>query len=162
MSRETNAREGAAQATGDVIDDVALVAPRGSTFARVLGATAGVGLGGTNSASWGVAGALIADRLSSQASGSDPSIVLAISKDNLHVLGRNSTAVVGPWSDLELVASIPRPRLAVERHHRGITLVVELTDTETGVTLEFEARPFGNLGVKDLLKDLQDSGTGDS
>lgn len=155
MSREKSAREGAEQATGDHIDDVALVAPRGSTFARVLGATAGMGIGGSNAASWGVAGALIADRLSSAASGSDPSIVLATSKDTLYVLGRNSTAVVGHWKDLELVASIPRARLAVERQHRGTTLAIELTDTDTDVTLEFEARPLGNLGVKDLLKDLE-------
>ncbi|WP_263092107.1 hypothetical protein [Curtobacterium sp. RIT-PI-V] len=156
MSRETHAREGAEKATGDHILDVALVSPKGSTFARVLGATAGAGLGGNNGASWGVAGALIADRLSSTAHGTDPTTVLAIAEDKLHILGRDATGIVGHGKDLELVATIPRSSLAVERHHRGTTLAIELTDTTTGVTLEFEARPLGNLGVKDLLRELEE------
>lgn len=155
MSRESSAREGAEQATGERIIDVALVSPRGSTFARVLGAGAGTGIGGTNAASWGIAGAMIADRLSSQKAGVDPTTLLALSEHNLHILGRDSTALVGHWNDLERVASIARNSLSVARHHQGTVLAIELTDISTGVTLEFEARPIGNLGVKDLLKELQ-------
>jgi hypothetical protein len=154
--REDSARAGASRAVGQDVLDVALVSPRGSTFARVLGASAGSALGGSNQASWGVAGALIADKLNSRAAGSDPTTVLALTEDKLHVLGRNSTALVGHWDDLQIVATILRSTLAVARHHRGTTLVVELTDTTTGVTLEFEARPLGNLGVKDLLRQLDD------
>ena len=155
MSRESSAREGAEQATGEAIIDVALVSPKGSTFARILGAGAGTGIGGANTASWGVAGAMIADRLTSQKTGEDPTTVLALSADKLHILGRDSTALVGHWKDLEHVASIPRDSLSVARHRQGTTLAIELTDITTGVTLEFEARPIGNLGVEDLLKELQ-------
>ena len=47
MSREDHAREGAqAVIPDDEILDVAVVMPRGSTFAGVLGAAAGVAAGG--------------------------------------------------------------------------------------------------------------------
>jgi len=157
MSREEKARDGAAAATNDDILDVAVVMPRGSTFAGVVGATAGVGLGaGTSSTTaWGVAGGLIGQRMASASKGSYPSIVLAASPTKLHILGRERTGVVGGWKSLLPVAYIERANLDVKDRHRGTVHVIELTDTTTGTTLEFEQQNIGGLGLKDLLRSLR-------
>ncbi|MBB3156907.1 hypothetical protein FHS07_000591 [Microbacterium proteolyticum] len=156
MSREEHAREGAQAAiSDDDIVDVAVVMPRGSTKAGVLGAAVGVGFGGGNQMAWGVAGSMIGQRAHSASHGSYPSIVLALSSTKLYVLGRRSTGLVGGWKDLQPVAHIDRDRLAVERRHSGTVRVIELTDTTTGTTLEFEALNIGGLGLDDLLADLE-------
>jgi hypothetical protein len=157
MGREEKARDGASAATKDQILDAAVVMPRGSTFAGVLGATAGVGLGAgtSNATAWGVAGGIIGQRISSASKGSYPSIVLAVSPTRLHVLGRERTGVVGGWKNLHPVAYIERSNLDVKDHHRGTVHVIELTDTTTGTTLEFEQQNIGGLGLKDLLRFLR-------
>ncbi|MET1016563.1 MAG: hypothetical protein ABWX76_07075 [Leifsonia flava] len=157
MSREESAREGAQSVVpDDEILDVAVVMPRGSTFSSVLGATAGVALGGNNQTAWGVAGGMLAQRANSASKGSYPSIVLAASATRLYVLGRTSTGLVGGWKNLHPVTYIERSNLAVERHQRGTVRVIGLTDTTTGTTLEFEAQNIGGLGLKDLLAELGD------
>ncbi|KQQ94183.1 hypothetical protein ASF62_08570 [Leifsonia sp. Leaf325] len=157
MSREESAREGAqAVVPDDEILDVAVVMPRGSTFSSVLGASAGVALGGNNQTAWGVAGGMLAQRANSASKGSYPSIVLAASATRLYVLGRTSTGLVGGWKHLHPVTYIERANLAVERHQRGTVRVIGLTDTTTGTTLEFEAQNIGGLGLKDLLAELGD------
>lgn len=157
MSREEHAREGAqAVISDDEILDVAVVMPRGSTFASVLGAAAGSTLGGPNATAWGVTGGLLAQRTNSARRGSYPSIVLAVSATRLYVLGRESTALVGGWKDLHPVAHIERSRLTVHRHRRGTVSIIELTDESTGTMLEFEAMNVGNLGIKDLLGSLEE------
>jgi hypothetical protein len=157
MSREEKAREGAAAATGDEILDVSVVMPRGSTFASVLGAAAGVGLGGSsgNTVAWGVAGGMISQRVASASKGSFPSIVLAVSPTRVHILGRKRTGLVGGWKKLEPVAYIDRSNLAVSDRHRGTVHVIELTDTITGTTLEFEQQNIGGLGLKEVLTQLK-------
>lgn len=151
---EKHARDGAQAAVGDdEILDVAIVMPRGSTFASVLGSAAGVGLGGNNSTAWGVSGGLLAQRAQSASHGSYPSIVLALSETKLYVLGRARTGV-GGWKNLHLVAHIDLGSLEVTRHRRGTVQVIELTDTATGTTLEFERQNIGNLGINDLLAQL--------
>ena len=157
MSREEHARAGAqAVIPDDTILDVAVVMPRGSTFASVLGAAAGASAGSAlgNPTAWGVTGGIVSQRIHSASKGSYPSIVLAVSADRLYVLGRRSTGLVGGWKDLHPVAQIERRHLAVARSHRGTVPVIELTDTTTGTTLEFEAAHIGTLGVKDLLASL--------
>jgi hypothetical protein len=152
---EEHAREGAQAAIpDDEIIDIAVVMPRGSTFASVLGAAAGVGLGGNNPTAWGVTGGMLAQRANSAAHGSYPSIVLALSATKLYVLGRTRTGLVGGWKTLHPVAHIERANLTVNSHHRGTVRVLELTDSTTGTTLEFEAQNIGGFGLKDLLAGL--------
>ncbi|SMQ68392.1 hypothetical protein [Agreia sp. VKM Ac-1783] len=155
MSREEHAREGAqAVIPDDEILDVAVVMPRGSTISGVLGAAAGVGLGGNNQTAWGVAGGMLAQRANSASHGSYPSIVLAVSATKLYVLGRTSTGLVGGWKHLHPVAHIDRSNLEIGRRQSGTVRVIELTDTTTGTKLEFEAQNIGGLGLKDLLAEL--------
>ena len=155
---EENAHKGAQAALpDDEILDVAVVMPRGSTFAGVVGAAAGVAAGSSgNTTAWGVAGGMLAQRANSAAKGSYPSIVLALSPSRLYVLGRSSTGLVGGWKHLHPVAYIDRGNLAVERHHHGTVRVIELTDTTTGTMLEFEAQNIGGHGLNDLLRALDD------
>lgn len=169
MSREEHAREGAqAVIPDDEVLDVAVVMPRGSTFAGVLGATAGVVGGGNNPTAWGVVGGMVGERVNAASKGSYPSIVLALSPTRLYVLGRTRTGLVGGWKNLHPVAHIERRDLEVTRHHRGTVLVLGLTDSTTGTTLEFEAQNIGGLGLKDLLADIggreihEDHAEGDS
>lgn len=155
MSREEHAREGAqAVIPDDEVIDVAVVMPRGSTFAGVLGAAAGVVGGGGNTTAWGVAGGMIGQRVSAASHGSYPSLVLALTPTRLHVLGRTSTGLVGGWKHLHPVAHIERADLEVTKHHSGTVLVIGLTDTTTGTTLEVEAQNIGGLGLKDLLGEV--------
>lgn len=157
MSREEHAREGAQAAVGDdEVIDVAVVMPRGSTKSGILGAAVGVGFGGDNPTAWGVTGGMLAQRASSASKGSYPSIVLALSATRLYVLGRSSTGIVGGWKDLHPVAHIDRANLKVHRRHSGTVRVLELTDTTTGNTLEFEAMNVGGLGLDNLLAELRD------
>ena len=157
MSREEHAREGAqAVIPDDEVLDVAVVMPRGSTFAGVLGAAAGVaGGGGGNTMAWGVAGGMIGERVNAASKGSYPSLVLALSPERLYVLGRKSTGLVGGWKNLHPVAHIERKDLEVTKHRRGTVLVIGLTDTTTGTTLEVEAQNLGGLGLKDLLGEVE-------
>ena len=153
---EKSARHGAQVAIGDdEILDVALVMPRGSTLAGVMGAAAGVGLGGANSTAWGVSGGILAQRANSAAQGTYPSIVLAVSATKLYVLGRTRTGI-GGWKNLHMIAHIDRDSLAIRRRHSGTVRVIELTDTTTEATLEFEAQNINNLGLKDLLAELSE------
>ncbi|MBN9211585.1 MAG: hypothetical protein BGO45_07070 [Microbacterium sp. 71-36] len=156
MSREEHAREGAqAVLPDDRIIDVAVVMPRGSTKSGILGAAVGAGLAGDNQLAWGVAGGMVGQRAHSAAHGSFPSIVLALSETKLYILGRRSTGLVGGWKDLSPVAHIDRDHLEVNRRHSGTVRVLELTDTTTGTTLEFEAQNIGGLGLDDLLGRLE-------
>lgn len=157
MSREEHARAGAqAVIPDDTIVDVAVVMPRGSTFASVLGAAAGASAGSAlgNPTAWGVAGGIVGQRALSASKGGYPSIVLAVSADRLYVLGRHTSAMVGGWKDLHPIAQIERSHLSVARSHRGTVPVIELTDITTGTTLEFEAAHIGTLGIKDFLASL--------
>ena len=155
MSREEHAREGAQSVIeDDEVLDVAVVMPRGSTKSGVLGAVVGVSFGGDNQTAWGVAGSMLAQRAHSASHGSYPSIVLAASASRVYILGRRFTGLVGGWKDLELVAHIDRSVLDVNTRHSGTVRVIELTDTTTGKTLEFEAQTVGGLGLNDLLKQL--------
>ncbi|TQJ30636.1 hypothetical protein [Microbacterium sp. SLBN-146] len=156
MSREEHAREGAQAAIpDDEIVDVAVVMPRGSTFAGVLGAAAGVAGGGSNTMAWGVAGGMIGERVNAASKGSYPSLVLALSPARLYVLGRRSTGLVGGWKNLHPVAHIERANLEVTKRRRGTVQVIGLTDTTTGTTLEVEAQAVGGLGLKDLLGEVE-------
>ena len=155
MSKEEHAREGAqAVIPDDEVVDVAVVRPRGSTLSGVIGAVAG--MGGNRGAAWGVAGGMIGQRINSAAKGTYPSIVLAVSPTKLYVLGRHTTGLVGGWKNLEPVTFIDRDNLSVDRRHHGAVGVLELTDTTTGTTLEFEPQAIGDLGLKDLLTSLDD------
>jgi len=157
VSREEHAREGAqAVIPDDEVIDVAVVMPRGSTFAGVLGAAAGVaGGGGGNTMAWGVAGGMIGERVNAASKGSYPSLVLALSPERLYVLGRQSTGLVGGWKHLHPVAHIERKDLEITKHRRGTVLVIGLTDKTTGTILEVEAQNIGGLGLKDLLGEVE-------
>jgi hypothetical protein len=157
MSKEQHARDGAQAAVpDDEILDVAVVMPRGSTLAGILGAAAGGAAGGSNQLAWGVAGAMVAQRTASAAQHSYPSIVLALSPTRLYVLGRKSTGLVGGWKHLHPVAYIERSNLSVSHDRHGTVRVIGLTDTTTGATLEFDVQNIGDLGIKELLGDLED------
>lgn len=157
MSREEKARAGAQAVVGeDEILDVAVVVPRGSTKAGVLGAIVGSELGGNNAMAWGIGGAVLGQRVNSAAKGSYPSVVLALSESRLYVLGREKSGVVGGWKKVHPVGQIDRADLAVAQRHSGTVRVLELTDTTTGATLEFEVMNVGNLGLKDLIENAQE------
>jgi hypothetical protein len=160
MSREEHAREGAqAVIPDDEVLDVAVVMPRGSTFAGVLGAAAGVaGGGGGNTMAWGVAGGMIGERVNAASKGSYPSLVLALSPERLYVLGRQSTGLVGGWRHLHPVAEIMRNDLEVTTHRHGTVLIIGLTDKTTNTTLEVEAQNVGGLGLKELLGEVAANG----
>lgn len=156
MSREEHVREGAqAVIPDDEVIDVAVVMPRGSTFAGVLGAAAGVAGGSGNTTAWGVAGGMIGERLNAASKGSYPSLVLALSPTRLYVLGRQSTGLVGGWKHLHPVAHIERADLEVTQHRRGTVRVIGLKDKTTDTTLEVEAQTIGGLGLKDLLGEVE-------
>lgn len=158
MTREDHAREGAqAVIPDDEVLDVAVVMPRGSTLAGVLGAAAGVvGGGSSNTMAWGVAGGMIGQRVSAASHGSYPSLVLALSPSRLYVLGRTSTGLVGGWKNLHPVAHIERDNLEISKHRHGTVQVIGLTDKTTGTTLEVEAQNIGGLGLTDLLGEAED------
>lgn len=156
MSREEHAREGAQSVIPDEeVLDVAVVMPRGSTFAGVLGAGVGVAAGGSNPTAWGVVGGMAGSRMNAASKGSYPSLVLALTPARLHVLGRAHTGLVGGWKNLHPVAHIDRENLEVSKHRRGTVLVIGLTDTTTQTTLEVEAQNVGGLGLKDLLGEVE-------
>lgn len=157
MSREDKARAGAQAVIGDAEDvlDVAVVEPRGSTLAGVLGAGVGSATGGDNALAWGVAGSVLGQRANAASRGSFPSIVLAVTPTRLHLLGRKSSGLVGGWKSLQPVAQIDRANLEVRDRTHNTVHVIELTDCSTGKTLEFEGMHVGNLGVKDLLERLR-------
>ncbi|WKK71509.1 hypothetical protein Q0F99_19485 [Rathayibacter oskolensis] len=52
------------------------------------------------------------------------------------------------------MAHIDRSDLEVSRRHSGTVRVIELKDTTTGTSLEFEAQNVGGLGLGDLLAEL--------
>jgi hypothetical protein len=157
MSRELKAREGAQKVVGDApVADAALVFPRGSTQAAMLGAAAGSLLGGRGGvgAAWGAGGSLIGERFFADSQDTTPTIVLAITADTLYVLGRDSTAMVGRWDNLRLLSHIPRADVQVKHRMVGPIHQIDLVDGRNGTTLEFESRLIGNLGVKGFLETL--------
>lgn len=158
MSREEKARAGAQAVIGeDEILDVAVVVPRGSTKASVLGAIVGSQLGGDNAMAWGIGGAMLGQRVNSATKGSYPSVVLALSESRLYVLGREKSGVVGGWKKVHRVGQIDRADLAVTQRRSGTVRVLELTDTTSGATLEFEVMNVGNLGLKDLIENAKET-----
>lgn len=155
MTREESAREGAqAVIPDDEIVDVAVVMPRGSTISGVLGAAVGVAVGGDNPTGWGVVGGMLGSRVNAASHGSYPSLVLALSPTRLYVLGRARTGLVGGWKHLAPLAHIERRDLEVSKKRHGTVLIIGLTDTTNGSTLEVEAQNIGGLGLKDLLGDI--------
>ncbi|MET0296304.1 MAG: hypothetical protein ABWY55_09420 [Microbacterium sp.] len=153
MSKEEKARDGAqAVVPDDEILDVALVQARGAATSGILGAV--VGMSGNRGAAWGFAGAAIGQRINASSKGVYPTYVLAVSATKLYVLGRHKSGSVGGWKKLEPVAQIDRTNLAVARQRHGTVSALELTDTSTGSTLEFEPQHIGGLGLKDLLASL--------
>lgn len=154
MSQEQHAREGAQSVVPDEqILDVAVVRPKGSMFAGVVGTVVGMSAGNAmgNAGAWGVAGGMLAQRAGSASQGSYPSIVLAATPDKVHILGRSKTGLVGGWKHLHPVAHIDRANLQVDHHRRGAVIVLKLTDTTTNTTLEFESQNIGGLGLKEFL-----------
>ncbi|MET0813118.1 MAG: hypothetical protein ABWY03_08690 [Microbacterium sp.] len=153
MAKEEKAREGAqAVIPDDEIIDVALVQARGAATSGILGAV--VGMSGNRGAAWGFAGAAIGQRINASAKGVYPTYVLAVSATKLYILGRHKSGSVGGWKKVEPVTQIDRSNLTVARKRHGTTSVIELTDTSTGTTLEFEPQHIGGLGLKGLLADL--------
>lgn len=150
---EEKAREGAQAVIGDdEVLDIAVVEARGSTFAGIVGAVAG--MGGNRGVAWGVAGAAIGERINGAMKGGFASYVLAVTPTKLYILGREKTGRIGGWKKLALVTHIDRDNLSVKRGHHGAVSVLELTDTTTDTTLEFEPHVLGNFGLTDLLKSL--------
>ncbi|MCT9821385.1 hypothetical protein N3K63_13960 [Microbacterium sp. W1N] len=153
MSKEEKARDGAQSVIpDDEIIDVALVEARGATSSGVVGAV--LGMGGNRGVAWGFAGAAIGQRVNASLKGVYPTYVLAVSATTLYLLGRQKSGSVGGWKKLEPITQIDRSNLAVARKRHGTVSTLELTDTSTGATLEFEPKRIGNLGLKDLLAEL--------
>jgi hypothetical protein len=97
---------------------------------------------------------LVGERIFADSQGTTPTIVLAITGETLYVLGRDSTAMVGRWDGLQLLTHIPRGSLRVEQRMVGPIRQIDLVDTRTRTTLEFESRLIGNLGVSEFLQAL--------
>lgn len=114
--------------------------------------------GGDNSAGWGVVGALVGSRVNAASKGSYPSLVLALSRTRLYVLGREHAGLVRGFKNLHPVAHVERENLEVTQHRRGTVRVIGLTDTTNGTTLEVEAQTVGGLGLKDLLGNVEPHG----
>ena len=155
MSKEEKAREGAQPVISDgQVLDVAVVEARGSTTSGVLGAI--LGMGGNRGVAWGFAGAAIGERINAASKDGYPTYVLAVTPTKLYILGRQKAGTVGGWKKVEPVTYIERSNLSVNRRHHGTVSVLELTDTTTNTTLEFEPHLIGNLGLKDLLASLDE------
>lgn len=158
MSREDKARAGAQEAVGaDRILDVALAVPRGSTFAGAVGMGLGAGMGGGSSSTtaWEVGGLLAGRSIAAERQNMPPSVVLALSETTLYALARKRSGLFGSWKNLGLLTKIPRTHLSVTHQRRGTVLRMTFTDTTSGVALEVETAPVGNLGIDDFLKTLE-------
>jgi hypothetical protein len=158
MSRESKARAGAQAAVGgDRILDVALAVPRGTTFAGAvgMGLGAGIGGGGNSTTAWEMGGLMAGRASAARRQKMPPSVVLALSETTLYALGRKRSGLFGSWKKLGLLTRIPRSHLTVAHKRRGTVLHVTFTDTTSGVPLEVETTPVGNLGINDFLKRLE-------
>ncbi len=103
-------------------------------------------------------GALVGSRVNAASKGSYPSLVLALSRTRLYVLGREHAGLVRGFKNLHPVAHVERENLEVTQHRRGTVRVIGLTDTTNGTTLEVEAQTVGGLGLKDLLGNVEPHG----
>ncbi|WP_141216933.1 hypothetical protein [Rhodococcus sp. 14-2483-1-2] len=158
MSRESKARAGAQAAVGgDPILDVALAVPRGSTFAGAvgMGLGAGIGGGGNSTTAWEMGGLMAGRAGAARRQKMPPSVVLAMSETTLYALARKRFGLFGSWKKLGLLTRIPRSHLTVTHKRRGTVLHLTFTDTTSGVPLEVETTPVGNLGINDFLKRLE-------
>lgn len=163
MSREDKARAGAQAAVGgDRILDVALTVPKGSTFAGAvgMGLGAGVGGGGSSTTAWEVGGLLAGRGMAERRQKMPPSVVLALSETTLYALARKRSGLFGSWKNLGLLVKIPRRHLNVTHRRRGTVLHLTFTDTTSGVALEVETAPVGNLGIDDFVKTLDSTSQG--
>lgn len=150
MLDEHGALKGAQEALpGQTISDVAVVFPAGTTTTQLGGAAVGGILGGGEMTGVGAAAANVAlDRSENAAS-----VVLALSPDALHLLGRHRVGAFGSYRNLEQLATIPRSDLSVSHEPGRLTSSLTLTNTATGEQYSYEVKPLGS-GVNDLLKAL--------
>ena len=155
MSRDDKARA-AVQALipSDEILDVALAYPRGVTKASAVGIAVGgaIGFGGDFQGVAAMAGAYAGGKIFSNLKDLPQSFVLAISPTTVYVLGRDKQSDFGGWDDLQPMIKFERRTLHVELQQTVVLLNLTLTDSETGASLELEAKRLGNLDVKALLE----------
>lgn len=83
-----------------------------------------------------------------------------MSETTLYALARKRSGLFGSWKKLGLLAKIPRSHLSVAHKRRGTVLWFTFTDTTSGLPLEVEATPVGNLGINDFLKALDSKSQG--
>ena len=166
MIDEKAALRGAEKAIGQSVEDVAIAFPVGTTRAQaegelggeavgaaggVIASLSGSGVAGAAAGGGGV-GMLLAQRRLEK---TEPaaSIVLALTKDNLYLLGRHRLGVLASFKDLEIIHKIPRDQANVQLSPAGFTSHLEIVDEEDGAQYLYEVKPLGS-GIKQLLADL--------
>ena len=169
MLNENSAMKGAQAAVGDEkVEDIAIAFPVGTTRAQAggslegdaVGAAAGlmadlggVGIAGSAAGGGGI-GMFLAQRHLEK---TEPaaSIVLALTANNLYLLGRHKIGPLASFKDLEVIHKIPRgAALADLSPMPGITKKLTITDDEDGTQYVYEVKPLGS-GIKQLLADME-------
>ncbi|MCD2104433.1 hypothetical protein O4214_05800 [Rhodococcus erythropolis] len=69
-------------------------------------------------------------------------------------MARKRSGLFGSWKNLGLLTKISRSHLSVTHQRRGTVLRTTFTDNTSGVALEVETPPVGNLGIGEFLKAL--------
>lgn len=168
MLDERAAREGAQAAVGnEKVEDVAIAFPVGTTRAQATGALEGDAAGaatglftglssaaGANLASGGGSlGMLLAQRRLEK---TEPaaSIVLALTANNLYLLGRHHIGPLASFKNLETIHKIPREDVEASLSPEGITHRLTIIDEEDDARFVYEVKPLGS-GIKQLLDDLK-------
>ena len=168
MLDEKAALRGAQKATGSSdVEDVAIAFPVGTTRAQAEGELGGEAVGGavgavasltarsvaSGAAGGGGLGMLLAQRRLEK---TEPaaSIVLALTKDSLYLLGRHKLGPLASFNNLEIIHRIPRDQVQAELTPAGFTSHLEIVDEEDGARFLYEVKPLSS-GIKKLLADLE-------
>ena len=151
---------------GKKIVAVALAYPPGTTHVEARGSLTGGGLGGAagglldglSSVSRGAGlgdgvGFMMAERRLDRESEA-PAYVLALTSDDLYILGKHRVQLLASDKDLMLLDTIPLKDLSVTHTHHGIVTDVTFTDAQAGKSVPVECKPLGS-GLDDFLRTLR-------
>lgn len=133
----------------ETVTQVAVVFPTGTTMAQLGGSLAGGVLGGSGGVAVGGAATNIALDATEEAA----SVVLALTAEALHMLGRRRVAPFGSFKHLTALHAVPRKDLKVEQGREAVLHTLTIHNTATGESWSYEVKPLGS-GVDDLVAAL--------
>lgn len=168
MINKNAAMRGAQAAVGsEPIEDVAIAFPVGTTRAQARGSLAGDSVGAVASVAadlsttaiagsvtgGGGLGQLLAQRRLEK---TEPaaSIVLALTANNLYLLGRHKIGPLASFANLEVIHKISRNEADLNLTPAGVTQHLSIVDEEDNASYEYEVKPLGS-GIKKLIADLE-------